>query len=189
MKKFFTVVLWLGLAASLIALVCVAGDKTALREENRKQKQKYEALKTMYDQEKAEWKSTADELSADNAALILEKQTLAAALDEARQEMDAVKEEQETLAAEKNEASGRLSEILAVLMPEDETLDAREAEQTETQTEEKQPDEEQTEPVSEEPAQDEPPTEPEEKPEEEPTEPVPVETEAEAKASPEEEAL
>lgn len=118
MKKFFTALLWIGLAVSLIALVSVAGERTALRDEAKKGKQKYDALKTMYDREKAEWQSAADELNADNTALALEKQALAAALTEIRQEMDTVKAERETLAAEKNEASGRLSEIMAVLMPE-----------------------------------------------------------------------
>ncbi len=118
MKKFFTALLWIGLAVSLIALVSVAGERTALRDEAKKGKQKYDALKTMYDREKTEWQSAADELNADNTALALEKQALAAALTEIRQEMDTVKAERETLAAEKNEASGRLSEIMAVLMPE-----------------------------------------------------------------------
>ena len=118
MKKFFTALLWIGLAVSLIALVSVAGERTALRDEAKKDKQKYNALKTMYEQEKTEWKSAADELTADNAALALEKQALTAALTEIRQEMDTVMAERETLTAEKNEASGRLSEIMAVLMPE-----------------------------------------------------------------------
>lgn len=118
MKKFFTVLLWIGLAVSLIALVSVAGERTALRDEANKGKQKYDALKTLYDREKTEWKSTADELTADKTALILEKQALAAALTEIRQEMDAMIAERETITAERNEASGRLSEIMAVLMPE-----------------------------------------------------------------------
>ena len=128
MKKFFTVLLWIGLAVSLIALVSVAGERTALRDEAKKEKQKYDALKTMYDREKAEWKSADDELTADNTALTLEKQALAAALTEIRQEMDTVKAERETLAAEKNEASDRLSEIMALLMPE--MSETAEAEQT-----------------------------------------------------------
>ena len=118
MKKFFTVLLWLGLAVSLIALVSVAGERTALRDEAKKEKQKYEALKTMYDREKAEWQSAADELNADNTALTLEKQALAAALAEIQQEMDIVKAERESLAAQNNEASDRLSEIMTVLIPE-----------------------------------------------------------------------
>lgn len=118
MKKFFAVLLWIGLAVSLIALVSVAGERTALRDEAKKEKQKYDALKTMYDREKAEWQSNADELAADNTALVLEKQALAAALMEIREEMDTVKAERETLAAEKDEASARLSEIMAVLIPQ-----------------------------------------------------------------------
>ena len=129
MKKFFTVLVWIGLAVSLIMLISVAGERTALREETRKGKQKYDALKTMYDREKAEWQATSEQLTADNAALALEKQSLAAALTEISQEMDTVKAERETLTAEKNEASGRLTEILAVLMPETETPVAPEAEQ------------------------------------------------------------
>ena len=121
MKKFFMVLVWIGLAVSLIMLISVAGERTALREETRKGKQKYDALKTMYDREKAEWQATSEQLTADNAALALEKQSLTAALTEISQEMDTVKAERETLTAEKNEASGRLSEILAVLMPEPET--------------------------------------------------------------------
>ncbi|MBR0407145.1 MAG: hypothetical protein IJI53_03805 [Clostridia bacterium] len=121
MKKFFTVLLWLGLAASLIALVSMAGGRNALREEAQKSQQKYEALKTRYDREKADWQSASAELSADNTALTLEKQALAAALSEVQQEMDTVKAERETLTAENTEASGKLSEILAVLMPEEQT--------------------------------------------------------------------
>lgn len=124
MKKFFTVLVWIGLAVSLIALVSVAGEKTALREEARKGKQKYDALKTMYDREKAEWQSAADELNADNTALALEKQALAASLSEIQMEMNAMKAERETLTAEKNEASGRVSENMDELMPE--TVDSSE---------------------------------------------------------------
>ena len=119
MKKFFTVLLWIGLAVCLIMLASNAGELSGLREEMRKEKQKYDALKTVYDREKEEWQAASSELNADNTALTLEKQTLAAALLEARREMDAVKAERETIAAEKEEASGRLSEILAVLLPEE----------------------------------------------------------------------
>ena len=115
MKKFFVALVCVGLAVSLITLVSVMGETTALREEARKGKQKYDALKTMYDREKAEWLASADEMSADNAALALEKQALAAALRDARQEADAAKTEGEALAAEKNEISGRVSDILALL--------------------------------------------------------------------------
>ena len=115
MKKFFTVLVWIGLAVSLITLVSVTGETTALREEARKGKQKYDALKTMYDREKAEWQASADEMNADNAALALEKQALAAALRDARQEADAAKTEGEALAAERNEISGRVTDILALL--------------------------------------------------------------------------
>ncbi len=115
MKKFFTVLVWIGLAVSLITLASVAGERTALREEARKTKQKYDALKTMYDRDKAEWLTAADEMNADNAALALEKQALAAALKEAQQEADAAKIEGEALTAEKNEISGRVSDILALL--------------------------------------------------------------------------
>ena len=115
MKKFFTVLLWLCLAASVVALFTMAGEKASLSDEARKNKQKYDALKTMYDREKADWLASADELNADNAALALEKQALAAALKEARQEADAARNEGEALTAEKNEISGRVSDILALL--------------------------------------------------------------------------
>ena len=115
MKKFFMALVCVGLAVSLITLVSVMGETTALREEARKGKQKYDALKTMYDREKAEWLASADEMSADNAALALEKQALAAALKDARQEADAAKTEGEALAAERNEISGRVTDILALL--------------------------------------------------------------------------
>ena len=72
MKKFFAVLLWIGLAVCVIMLVSLAGEKAALREENRKAQQKYDALKTVYDREKAEWKSAAEDMSADNTALTLE---------------------------------------------------------------------------------------------------------------------
>ncbi len=180
MKKFFTVLLWLGLAASLIALVSLAGERAALCDEVRKGKQKYDALKTMYDREKAEWQSASDELAADNTALTLEKETLAAALKEAREEMDAVKAEQETLAAEKDEASGRLSEILAVLMPGEDKLVEPETEQAEALAEETQTEAE----------PEEAPTEPEEEiePEEEQAEAEPTEapSETELEKTPEE---
>ncbi|MBR5109628.1 MAG: hypothetical protein IK099_05490 [Clostridia bacterium] len=117
MKKFLMVLLWIGLAVCLVMLVSGAGEKYGLRDDLRKEKQKYDALKTVYDREKEEWQVESSELAANNAALTLEKQTLAAALRTVRQEMDAVKAERETIAAEKDEASGRLSEILAVLLP------------------------------------------------------------------------
>ena len=119
LKKFFTVLLWIGLGVCLVMLISYAGESAGLREELRKEKQKYDALKTVYDQEKEEWQAESSALNADNTALTLEKQALAAALREARQETDAVKAERETIAAEKDEASGRLSEIMAVLMPEE----------------------------------------------------------------------
>ena len=175
LKKFFTVLLWLCLAASVVALFTMAGEKASMSDEARKNKQKYDALKTMYDREKAEWQSAADSLNADNTALTLEKEALAAALQEARQEMDSVKAEQETLAAEKDEASGRLSEILAVLMPGEETPAEPETEQADAAAEETQPEEEPTEAEIEEA-----PTEPEEEtetePEVEPAEAEPTET-------------
>lgn len=115
MKKFFVALVCVGLAVSLITLVSVMGETTVLREEARKGKQKYDALKTMYDREKADWQASADEMSADNAALALEKQALAAALKEARQEADAARNEGEALTAEKKEISGRVSDILALL--------------------------------------------------------------------------
>ena len=131
MKKFFTVLLWIGLAVCLIMLAANAGETGGLREELRKEKLKYDALKTVYDQEKEEWKATSSKLSAANAALTLEKQAIAAALREAQQEMDTVKAERETIAAEKDIASGQLSEILAVLMPEETTPAPQEDEQPE----------------------------------------------------------
>ena len=69
----------------------------------------------MYNQEKADWLASADEMNADKAALALEKQAFAAALKEARREADAARNEGEALTAEKNEISGRVSDILALL--------------------------------------------------------------------------
>lgn len=117
MKKFLTVLAWLGLAACLILLVAAGGEKTSLRGELRRERQKYDALRTLYDEEKADWQTVVSSMKADAAALTLEKQTLAAALTAAQQEMAAVTEERDTLSAENQEASGRLSEIMAVLMP------------------------------------------------------------------------
>ena len=72
--------IWLGLAACLIMLVSAGGEKTSLREELRRERQKYEALRTLYDEEKADWQTVVSSMKADAAALTLEKQTLAAAL-------------------------------------------------------------------------------------------------------------
>lgn len=118
MKKFLTVLAWLGLAVCLILLVSAGGEKTSLRGELRREKQKYDALRTLYDEEKADWQTVMSSMKADAAALTLEKQTLAAALTAAKQEMEAVTQERDTLSAENQEASGRLSEIMAVLMPQ-----------------------------------------------------------------------
>ena len=60
MKKFFTVLLWLCLAASVVALFTMAGEKASMSDEARKNKQKYDALKN----------AVAEEIGSDNNALI-----------------------------------------------------------------------------------------------------------------------
>lgn len=119
MRKFFAVLGWIAMAACLVVLVSAAGEKTALRKELRKEKQKYEALKALYDEEKMDWEAVSSGLQADNLALTLEKHSLSAALTAAREEAQSAQAEREILAAEKDMASGRLSEIMAVLMPKE----------------------------------------------------------------------
>ena len=122
MKKFFITLVCLGLAASLIALMSVSGERTALREEAKKEAQKYDALKTMYDREKGEWRAASEKLNADKAALTLEKQALAAALAEMRPEAETVSAEPEPPETEQDEANAQPSKIPADAASETESL-------------------------------------------------------------------
>ena len=111
MKKFFTVLLWILLAVMGIMLIAVMGERNTLRHDLRKQQNKYEALQTLREQDKKQWESLNTALKADNTALLLEKKALTAALANAQ-------EEQAVSDAERLEASGKLTEILAVLQPD-----------------------------------------------------------------------
>ena len=140
MKKVLTVFLWLGLGACLIMMFSLNREKSGLKLDVESAQRKNDILQTLYDQAKREWEETGAELKGKNAALT-------AAADALREENDGLKQEVAALAeagrqaektmalarqewenqrlaltAEKEAASGRLSDVLAVLLtpaPED----------------------------------------------------------------------
>ena len=123
MRKAMTVILWLGLAACLALVISLAGQKNALRREWKNETLKYEALKTRYDQMSDEWteKETAltdekDALLRDTKTLTLERDALTAALKAAQLETQTQRQTADALTAERETASGRLSEVLAMLL-------------------------------------------------------------------------
>ena len=123
MRKAMTVILWLGLAVCAVLLISLSGQKNALREEMQKETRKNEVLQTLYDQKKDEWTQheTAltqerDDLLRENKALILERDALSEALKIARQETQAQRQTADALTAERETASGRLSEVLSMLL-------------------------------------------------------------------------
>ena len=123
MRKAMTVILWLGLAVCAVLLISLSGQKNALREEMQKETRKNEVLQTLYDQKKDEWTEQEaaltqerDDLLRENKALILERDALSEALKIARQETQAQRQTADALTAERETASGRLSEVLSMLL-------------------------------------------------------------------------
>ena len=123
MRKAMTVILWLGLAVCAILAISLSGQKNALRREWTDETRKNEVLQTLYDQKKDEWTEQEaaltqerDALLRENKALILERDALSEALKIARQETLAQRQTADALTAERETASGRLSEVLAMLL-------------------------------------------------------------------------
>ena len=135
MRKAMTVLLWLGLIACLVLVIYLAGQKRALEREGKEQTQKNEVLQTLYDQLKDEWSEKEAALTEENSALLrdtktltLERDALEAALQAARQETQAQRQTADALTAERETASGRLSEVLEMLLTPVPELSAGQAE-------------------------------------------------------------
>ena len=135
MRKAMTVILWLGLAACLVLAISLSGQKNALQREWENETRKNEVLQTLYDQKKDEWaeKEAAltaenDSLLRDNRALILERDALAEALKASERETQVQRQTADVLAAERETASGRLSEVLNMLLTPVPELSADKAE-------------------------------------------------------------
>ena len=123
MRKAMTVILWLGLTACLILVISLSGQKRALEREGMDQARKNEALQTLYDQMKDEWTEKEAALTRENASLLrdtkaltMEKDALTSALCAARQETQAQRQTADALTAERETASGRLAEVLEMLL-------------------------------------------------------------------------
>jgi len=141
MKKAISVLVWLGLGLCLILLVSNAGQKREYRDQANAWQRKNEALQGLYDQSKKDWqeekealeeengalKTAAEGLREENEGLRREMETLTSDLEalrmEAQAKTDALKtaeqeweEQRSSLTAEKDAASGRLSEVLALLL-------------------------------------------------------------------------
>lgn len=132
MRKAMTVILWLGLMVCAVMLISLSGQKYALRREVDSETRKNQVLQTLYDQLKDEWteKETAltqekNALLRDAKALTLERDALEEALKAAQAETQAQRQTADRLAAERETASGRLSEVLTMLLtPVPELADA-----------------------------------------------------------------
>ncbi len=109
MRKVITVILWLGLAACLALALSLSGQKRALESQWKDETRKNEVLQTLYDRKKDEW-------TEKEAALTRERDALAAALKAARLETQAQRQTADALTAERETASGRLSELLDMLL-------------------------------------------------------------------------
>ena len=123
MRKVTTVILWLGLAACLALVISLSGQKRALEREWKDETRKNEVLQALYDQKKSEWQEKEAALTREKndllqktKALTLERDILSEALDAARQESQAQRQTADALTAERETASGRLSEVLAMLL-------------------------------------------------------------------------
>lgn len=123
MRKAMTVILWLGLAVCVALMISLSGQKNALRGEIQNETRKNEVLQTLYDQKKDEWTEQEavltqerDGLLRENKALILERDALLEALKIAQQETQAQRQTADALTAERETASGRLSEVLSMLL-------------------------------------------------------------------------
>ena len=123
MRKAMTVILWLGLAACAVLVISLFGQKNALRGELQNETRKKEVLQTLYDQKKEEWTEQEaaltqerDDLLREKNSLVLERDALAEALNIARQETQTQRQTADALTAERETASGRLSEVLSMLL-------------------------------------------------------------------------
>ena len=123
MRKAMTVILWLGLAVCAVMMISLSGQKNALQREMKNETRKNEVLQTLYDQKKDEWAEQEaaltqerDALLRESKALILERDALSEALKIARQETQAQRQTADALTAERETASGRLSEVLTMLL-------------------------------------------------------------------------
>ena len=123
MRKAMTVILWLGLAACLVLVISLSGQKNALRREWESETRKNETLQTLYDQMKEEGTQKEAALTAekntllrDTRALVLERDALTEALKASEQETQAQRQTADALTAERETASGRLSEVLNMLL-------------------------------------------------------------------------
>ena len=123
MRKAMTVILWLGLMVCAVMLISLAGQKNALRREVESETRKNQVLQNLYDQIKDEWTEKETALTQENSALLrdakaltLERDALAEALKIAQQETQAQRRTADRLTAERETASGRLSEVLTMLL-------------------------------------------------------------------------
>ena len=123
MRKAMTVILWLGLAVCVMLLISLSGQKTALRREWENEARKNQVLQTLYDRMKEEWTEKEAALTRENSALVrdawtltLERDALTEALKIARQETQTQRQTADMLTAERETASGRLSEVLTMLL-------------------------------------------------------------------------
>lgn len=142
MRKFLTVCLWLGLVISVFTMISLTGSNNTLRAEARSIQRRQEGLQTKLDQareelkeeqegraaDEKEWQAVKDNLEKENAAL-------AKALTEAEGRLESIRQdaedrltreqaawaaEKEALTAEKDAAAGRLSDVMALLLPQEE---------------------------------------------------------------------
>ncbi len=123
MRKAMTVILWLGLTVCVATVISLSGQKYALKQECADEAQKNEVLQAMFDQAKDEWAEKEAALTDENSALLrdtrtltLERDALMEALKAAEQETQTQRQAADALTAERETASGRLSEVLAMLM-------------------------------------------------------------------------
>lgn len=96
MKRALTALVWLALGVCLIAVLALAGQKNALDREAQEARRKNQALQTLYDQAKEEWKTSSaamkaqtEALTREKAQLNLELSALTAALNAAQTEIQA----------------------------------------------------------------------------------------------------
>ena len=146
MRKAMTVILWLGLTVCVAMLISLSGQKYALRQELENETRKNEVLLALYDQSKDEWAEKEAALTDENSALrrdastlTLERDALMEALKAAEQETQTQRQTADVLTAERETASGRLSEVLAMLMTPVPELPANEDEPEEDLSAQKPP--------------------------------------------------
>lgn len=134
MRKAFTVLLALSLCVCLILLISCNGQKDSYHQLLKNAQRKNDVLQSLYDDAKEEWEETASALRQERDALKAEKLILDKALaaaeqeitaheDAARQSADALTQardeweaQRQTLETELDAASGRISDVLALLL-------------------------------------------------------------------------